>query len=411
MVRDSKRNSASISDALSKAKLGGGLDSDFTSGLTDDGTPSGGYLDVFQGNATNAFIYASNSPKQVSHDEITNTDKLESTFGVSVIGQFPNNGLSAQTQKIFALLLTRLTRQLPKPGSREITPAKIRAARHIEYTLQEYAEMCGISDLKTARDQLNTAVTSLQGITLVWQEYVYSTPVGEPGKRKRRVLMDNSTPISGQAGIPAQENGKPVVNNVCYFNFSEEFAEYVCRYNYIMPIPRSVFLINTRENPNSLAFLWALSNNTNENYGNQNRRNTITVKTLLSRAPRIPRYKDIVKRGRINELIYKPFDRDLYALVNKYHALAAYEYVTKDGEWIDRAQLGGLTYSEFASLSVRYWMKDYPDASQIERLKKEEAREARRRKAAASKAKADAAGANSGTAQASEPATPTPEQA
>lgn len=335
------------------------------------------YIRVLNGNASNAFIYAENSPRHVKHDAIANVDTLEGCFGVSIIGHsLSENGLSAQTQKLFVVLLRQLTLNLP--NRRDATIAKIENARQIWFTLAEYAEICGLSSLEKAREQYAKAIQELRDISLAWQEYVYVKPDNKPNARRRKTLMSYATPIAGQAG--AEPTLKPVQNNICHFNFDMDFAKYVCQHNFIMPIPRSVFYINTKYNPNSLAFLWELSKNTNENYRNIDRRHGISVKVLLSRAPRIPRYKDIVKRGRINELIFQPFDRDLFALRDKYHALSRCEYTTRDGQPVEREQLSGLTYSEFVTLQIRYELQNYPDDTQLRRLQKEDERQARYKK-------------------------------
>ena len=96
------------------------------------------------------------------------------------------------------------------------------------------------------------------------------------------------------------------------------------------------------------------------NFGRENRANETTVQTLLRAAKGIPRYERIAHRGNIYDLIIKPFDRDMRALVEA-EVLSCYWYYDDMGNRIEGNQLGGLSYTEFSQLNLHYELSGYPD--------------------------------------------------
>lgn len=333
------------------------------------------YSSVFQGKGINGLISASTKNGLIQINAVTGTGTMRSDGVLITIDEWAIQDLSAQTFKVFILLLTAVTYQLPRENA--ITADAIDKGRIVQIPLSRYMDVCKIKDTKTARDQLNEAIKLLYAVSLEWDEDQFEKPEGKlravkrPKHHRMRITDHTIT----------EEEGNPVKHGVAEFRFSFDMAKYLAG-AYIMPYPAALLSINTLHNPYSIPLGWKLCALHNMNYGKDNA-NTTTVKTLLNAAKGIPRYSDIAKTGHIYERIINRLDRDLAALVDA-GVLSEYWYFDSTGKRIERDHLGLLSYAEFSALYVHYAIKDYPD--QTPRIEAN----SKRIKAAISRRKADA---------------------
>ena len=343
---------------------------------TSDKAAAEAYSSIYQSVPIHGLIASAPEREAIEINAITHSGTMESNGILITIDEKAIKNINPQTFKVLILLLKGATLQLPHERTATNADA-INRGRIVSIGLSQYMEACRINDIKEARNQLNEGIKALYAISLEWDEEEYSRPEGKSRKVKtkkhhRMRITDHTI---------TEEDGNPIKRGTAEVKLSFDMAEYLCG-NYIMPYPDALLSIHTHYHPYSLPLGWKLCALYNVNYG-KDRRNITTVKTLLNSAKGIPRYSDLVKTGRIYERLIKPFDRDLYALVEA-GILSDYWYFDKNGERIERIQLGNLSYAEFAALSIHYELKDYPD--QTQRLEAKN----KRIKAAVSRAKTNA---------------------
>lgn len=107
-----------------------------------------------------------------------------------------------------------------------------------------------------------------------------------------------------------------IKNSVIYIWFTPQFLSYYSSIKYLIYLPKELFKINVRDNPNTFGILWKLlyHYNINENKGNKNS-DCLSVSTLLEYCSAIPHYDDTFKaQGGLSQRIIKPFIRDLDAI-------------------------------------------------------------------------------------------------
>ena len=305
---------------------------------------------VSQGTPIHGLIASSTSPQNMQINAITRAGTINSDGVIITVDEEALLAVSAQTFKVLIMYLSKATEQLPRGD--QITAEAIQRSRAVALTLEEYMRACRIKDKKSAREQLNTAVSALFGISLEWDETEYNKPEGKSRKVKERVhhrmrITDHTI---------TREEGNPVKRGAAEIRLSFDMAEYLAG-AYIMPYPSALLTINTHNNPYSIPLGWKLCALYNMNYGKP-RQNRTTVETLLRAAKGIPRYDVIAEKGQVFDRIIKPFDRDMRALVEA-GVLSSYYYFDDNGDRID--SIASLTYSEFSALNVWYQIKDFPD--------------------------------------------------
>ena len=305
---------------------------------------------VSQGTPIHGLLASSTSPQNMQIDAITRAGTINSDGVIITVDEDALLSVSAQTFKVLIMYLSKATEQLPRGD--QITAEAIQRSRAVSLSLEDYMTACKIKDKKTAREQLNAAVLALYGISLEWDETEYNKPEGKSRKVKERVhhrmrITDHTI---------TREEGNPVKRGAAEIRLTFDMAEYLSG-AYIMPYPSALLTINTHNNPYSIPLGWKLCALYNMNYGKQ-RQNKTTVETLLRAAKGIPRYETIAKRGNIYDLLIKPFDRDMRALVEA-GVLSSYYYFDDKGDKVD--SIASLSYADFSALKVWYEINNYPD--------------------------------------------------
>lgn len=333
------------------------------SGLPGSLLPEGGkvgplrsesdYHNTLQGTPIHGLIASSTAQQAYQMNAITHTGTAKSEGIIITVDEDVIGNLSPQTFKGLIMLLTLATEQLPREN--QITAEAILSKREITMTLEDYMKACKVKDKKSAREQLNTIIRTIYGISLEWDETEWNRPEGKSRKVKER--MHYTARIVDKIGVSAGEN--PVKGGKAKVTLTADMASYLAG-AYIMPYPSALLTINTQYHPYSIPLGWKLCALYNMNYENPERRNKTTVSTLLKAAKGIPRYESIAHRGNIYDKIISPFDRDMRELVSA-GVLSSYYYETPAGVRIEGNQLGGLSYQEFSSLYVYFDLKAYPD--------------------------------------------------
>ena len=308
------------------------------------------YHKVSQGTPIHGLIASSTNPQNMQINAITRAGTINSDGVIITVDEEALLAVSAQTFKVLIMYLSKATEQLPRGDQK--TAEAIQRSRAVSLSLEEYMRACKVRDKKSAREQLNTAVSALFGISLEWDETEYNQPEGKSRKVKERVhhrmrITDHTI---------TREEGNPVKRGTAEIRLSFDMADYLAG-AYIMPYPSALLTINTHNNPYSLPLGWKLCALYNMNYGKP-RQNITTVETLLRAAKGIPRYETIAKRGNIYDLLIKPFDRDMRALVEA-GVLSSYHYIDDNETRID--SIASLSYLEFSALKVWYEIKDFPN--------------------------------------------------
>ena len=327
------------------------------------------YKRTLQGKPIHGLIASSTAPQNIQIDAITRAGTINSEGVIITVAEEALSDVSAQTFKVLIMSLTKATEQLPREN--QITPEAILKGRTVRISLDEYMKKCGIKDKKSAREQLNTAIKTLYGISLEWDEKEWNKPEGKAYHRKETV--HHATRIIEH--IATREGGNPVRRGEAEIQLTYSMAEYLSK-AYIMPYPSALFAINTQYHPYSIPFCWKLCSLYNMNWGKPTQGRT-TVETLLRAAKGIPRYETIAHRGNIYDKIIRPFDRDMQELVER-GILSGYYYYDDMGARVDN--IAELNYLTFSGLNVWYELSGYPD--QTPRLEAKQQRiEARIRRA------------------------------
>jgi len=332
-------------------------------GLPDSLLPEGGkvgplrsesdYHNTLQGTPIHGLIASSTAEQAYQMNAITHTGTAKSEGIIITVDEDVIGNLSPQTFKGLIMLLTVATEQLPREN--QITAEAILSKREITITLEDYMKACKVRDKKSAREQLNTIIRTIYGISLEWDETEWNRPEGKSRKVKER--MHYTARIVDKIGVSAGEN--PVKGGKVKVTLTADMASYLAG-AYIMPYPSALLTINTQYHPYSIPLGWKLCALYNMNYENPERRSRTTVATLMRAAKGIPRYEAISSTGQVYNRIIAPFDRDMQELVSA-GVLSSYYYETPLGERIEGNKLGGLSYQEFSALYVRFELRGYPD--------------------------------------------------
>ena len=207
----------------------------------------------------------------------------------------------------------------------------------VEFSLDEYMQHRKLSDRKSAKEQIKSAIEELKSISLEWEE-----------KRGKRQIEYKFMNIADSGYV--SRNGKIT------FTFGTTFFGVLKTYS-VMSYPEQLGQINSRLNPNSYNFLRKISEHKNMNTGKKNE-NIISVETLLSCANALPSYDEVMASDRhISSRIIEPFLRDMNALV----PTLQWEFCKKNtGEMLSDDEVE-LDYYTFKNLNVRITWNNYPD--------------------------------------------------
>lgn len=321
------------------------------------------YSSILQGKATNALTKT--SKKSMELDPFTLTGRT-TRDGVQVFLENYNSlSLNVQTHKVLDALTIKLTSNFPFGA--KATAEQIASHRIVEISVDEYMQLCGLSDRKEARKQLKEAIHTLYNISLEWDEISYIVPEG----KKKRVKQENHYSVRlTDAKIEAKEN--PLRRGKVVFAFSYTLAQYLSK-AYIMAYPDKLLSINAKYNPHSYYMGRKITEHHNMNIGKDNA-NRIAVSTLLKALPDMPTYADVMRGNSrsVTQKIIQPFERDLIALKDTYGILASWKYCNSKGEPLTDEQIESYTYDVWEKWLIEFELTDYPDQS--DRLAKIEER-------------------------------------
>lgn len=131
-----------------------------------------------------------------------------------------------------------------------------------------------------------------------------------------KILSKNKKEIIGSVDFRILSAKATIKMNQVYIWFTDKFLDFYKRVKTIMPLPKEIFMVRVKDNPNTFDMFMKLlmHYNINNNKNNKNK-NVLSVNTLLEYCSAIPRYdKDIKKNGGMTQRIIKPFIRDLNAI-------------------------------------------------------------------------------------------------
>ena len=285
------------------------------------------FLMIRQGFGLSAFTLQATSKKaEPNVDPFTGKAVFEFKDIKVLIDEYSKNprNLTVPTMQLLDFMDIRLTERGMKSPS-------------VEFTVDEYMQYRKLSDRKSAREQIQSAIEDLKSISLEWEE-----------KRGKRQIEYKFMNIADSGYV--SRNGKIT------FTFGTTFFGVLKTYS-VMSYPEQLGQINSRLNPNSYNFLRKISEHKNMNAGKKNE-NIISVETLLSCANALPSYDEVMASDRhISSRIIEPFLRDMNVLV----PTLQWEFCKKNtGEMLSDDEVE-LDYYTFKNLNVRITWNNYPD--------------------------------------------------
>lgn len=285
---------------------------------------------IAQGPLVREFIKARIRPGNHTLDKLTGALRIEEDGLITLIENSANlkGGLKDTTKRFLLVMLRQATGQGIQSDL-------------VTMSLQEYMDLCGLSDSKSAREQAINDMETLYRISLSYHN----------GDKKRGGDFSDIRICSRQE----------IKNSVIYFRFGQDLFEMARAWGR-MPYPTNTFKLNLKRNPNGQNLMLTLSSHKYMNEGKSNE-NRISILTLLAACPGIPRYETVAQENRnIAERIIEPLERDLDALV-EVGALAKWHYChSKGGALGDEELSGPWTYGFYSSLLIQFELRDgYPD--------------------------------------------------
>jgi hypothetical protein len=197
----------------------------------------------------------------------------------------------------------------------------------VRLSLSEYMALRGMTDEKTAREQVATAIKILKGI-----EFRF---VG--GVKKKDWIN-----VSLYGGYSA------IKNSIIHFRFNEEFFDSykMTAKSLYMQYPTAVLQLNAKQTPWGYWIGRKLTEHKRINAGNPNE-DIISIRALLDSCPDYPTYEAVREKSRhVHKLIIEPFERDITALKNT----LTWEYIEGSGK----------TYADFIDAKIKITWLNYP---------------------------------------------------
>lgn len=337
------------------------------------------YALILQNNGINAITHS--SKKRMD------TEGLLSGEGVIVtrnnvritLGNASKTRLDVTTHQALDIFLGKLTEGLPY--GEDVTEKEINDHRKINISVKEFMRERGLSDAKTARQQLNDGVLTAFNLFVEYDE--------ERTKGRKKQTTHYKLRIVDAIGTPGEDEGNPIKNGVAQISFSYDAAECLAKSSYYMAYPQELKTVNSKQFPHAYYLGRKLAEHRNMNVANSNA-NRISVRSLLQACPDIPEYREVMGKGRqVSQLIIDKFETNMDALKDTYGVLAKWEYCNSKGEPLTDEQLEKYNYGTWEQLLISFELKYYPD--QTKRIEKktrereaaEEAKKKRQRKAKA----------------------------
>lgn len=308
-----------------------------------------------QGPVTNTFTKAISKRGKNTHIDKMGTATIEQG-GLSI--KYPDflkmtSPLKTSTHK----LLDALTVAFTEAGAK---------SPEINISLDEYMSKCDLKDKKEARKQAKADLEALFNARL---SFKYEKQKGQPQDYKDIRIGES----------------KGIYNGIISFTLGATFHAILTGYP-IMPYPPQLWRLNANKNPNSYYLLRKISEHKNMNAGKPNE-DIIAVKTLLSCAPFLPSYEEVMaKDRRVTPRIIDPFIRDMDELADT----LSWHFCHRNNTPLTEEELKDFTYALFVTLRIRVYWNEYPD--QTARLEAKAKTAAKRKRA--EQRKALAAGTN-----------------
>ena len=307
--------------------------------------PKQSFSTIRQGNATNALTkLRAVEGKTATIDAITGTATITNGNFILTIPNYASlSGLRTSTCQLLDAITVALTETGAKSPS-------------VVIPLSAYMERRGLKDRKEAKNQARADMEVLRQASITGEE-----------KRGKNTQTYSFVNIADSGEI--KRNGDIV------FTFGNTFYQMLLGYP-VMPYPAQLQTINSKRNPNSYYLLRKIAEHKNMNIGKANE-DIIAVKTLLSVAPYIPSYEEVMATDKhTDQRIVKPFERDMDALAET----LSWEYCHTNGQPLQDEELQNTGYALVKNLLVKVSWKDYPDQTARLERKAERIAEAKAKK-------------------------------
>lgn len=296
----------------------------------------------------------------------TNKEKYDFNTGVLVIELDPltvileEYGDGRELRQSTAMLFDLLTVELTRTGAKELS---------ITLDFDDYMRKCGLSDPKSAREQVRADLRTLHNISLSIAKSALTKNKQKTGEYLFHILRK------------AFYDDK-----IISVKFDEDFLSIMAD-SPVMSIDLALFKVDKRRNPNAYYLGRKAHEHKNMNIGKRNE-DIIAVKTLLRWCPKIPTYEEVKAGNRhYTDRIIEPFERDMKSLSN----IFTWEYCHKNGTPLTDDEQEILDYDTFIKLNVRLFWLDYPDQTQRLETKKKKEKAEKRKQARKEKKEAERA--------------------
>lgn len=291
---------------------------------------------IRQGTSTNALTkLRATEGKGLKIDSITGDATIRNGNSILTIPNYAQlTGLKTSTYQ----LLDAITVALTESGAKSPT---------VILPLEEYMKRRGLKDRKEAKAQAKADMEILRGASFSWEE--------KRGKKTESYSFVNLA-----------DSGEIRRNGDIVFTYGNTFYNILLGYP-VMPYPAQLQTLNSKRNPNSYYLLRKIAEHKNMNIGKKNE-NIIAVKTLLSIAPFLPSYDEVMETDRaLNRRIIEPFERDMDALEDT----LSWSYCHSLDQPLTDEELKAMSYSTFEGLLIHTEWKSYPDqTARLERKAK-----------------------------------------
>jgi len=307
---------------------------------------------IRQGTSTNALTkLRATEGKGLTIDQITGDATIKNGNFILTIPKYEQlTGLKTSTYQ----LLDAITVALTESGAKSPT---------VILPLEEYMSRRGLKDRKEAKTQAKADMEILRGASFSWEE--------KKGKK-----------VESYAFVNLADSGEIRRNGDIVFTYGNTFYNILLGYP-VKPYPQQLQTLNSKRNPNSYYLLRKIAEHKNMNIGKKNE-NIIAVKTLLSVAPFIPSYDEVMSGNRnIADRIIGVFERDMDAL----EATLSWNYCHSLDQPLTDEELDTMSYETFEELLIHTEWRSYPDQTARLERKAEVIEQAQKKKRTTSKKK------------------------
>lgn len=295
------------------------------------------YIQIIQNKVTNTLTTLNKkSFKNITDDGVGKTEK--NGIEISLL-EIDNINLSTITWRVLLFLSQKLNDNFNKYSCDLENQDKLRT---VSLTVKEYAQLCDMKSLTDARNQLIEAVQAISRIRVSFKEPIYENGKIQSYKGNEMPLVGNVITILDR---------KQVLKDLEAFKFSGDFINYMLRKRYVLGVPKGIFSLNNKKNPNAFYFGTKILEHMRINKKEKGEKVILGVQTLLASTPEIMPYEEIKVKGKVYEKIIAPFKRDMNELVNK-GIIKEWNFCNAKGKPLDAEQKQMKTYEIFKKLYI-----------------------------------------------------------